>query len=67
MFSLSCNCVLTVVKYTDMLCYVTASVAVCRVVKKTNLIDIRKRKFVANYILSENVLCKVVANVCSLL
>jgi len=30
-----------------------------------DLIDIRKRKFVANYILSENILCKVVANVCS--
>ena len=30
-------------------------------------IDIRKRKFLANYILSENILCQVVANVCSLL
>ena len=33
---------------------------------RCDLIDIRKRKFVANYILSENLLCKVVANVCSL-
>ena len=31
-----------------------------------DLMDIRKRKFVANYILSENILCKVVANVCIL-
>ena len=31
-----------------------------------DLIDIRKRKFLANYILSENI-CQVVANVCSLL
>jgi len=29
-----------------------------------DLIDIRKRKFLANYILSENILCQVVANVC---
>jgi len=30
-----------------------------------DLIDIRKMKFLANYILSENILCQVVANVCS--
>jgi len=31
-----------------------------------DLTDIRKRKFLANYILPENILCQVVANVCSL-